>query len=145
MSRRRIPTTSPTQHSAVVGWDPPLNTFFAIVETHPGLGVPSEDRIVLWLGDREPISTPKALAEGLKPYATIDEITLVRLAADRAINDGMAANSTADHLAGLAISAKGTLSEAYEHLMAQTPAPRTPPHPTLAAFSERLREALKGA
>lgn len=142
MSRRHIPTRHPDMHVAVVGWDPPLNTFFGIVEFLPPFDDNDEDGIILWLGgDGTTIANPKDLAKGLELYAELDELTLLRLAADRWINDGMSPNNIADGHAAQALTALG-FDAAYDGLMGRTPAPRLV-HPTLTQLRAEITAALK--
>jgi hypothetical protein len=68
------------EHTIVLGWDPPLSTYFAQVwKGEPGSpeNIPSdhpdyEPEPLLWIGvTREEIPTVETLAKCLKPYATI--------------------------------------------------------------------------
>jgi len=143
MSRRPIPARHPDQHLVVAGWDPPLNTFFAVVQLRAHLRDPDdeEDGVILSLGDDgTTIDTPKDLAERIKAYAELDEMTLLRLAADRVINDGRTPNYIADGRAAQAFTALG-FETAYEGLMSQQPAPRHQ-HPRIAEFVANLRASL---
>lgn len=132
-------------HSVVVGWDPPLNTYFAVVELKAHFREPhddDEDGLILCLGGGgNTIDTPKALSDGLRHYAELDEMTLLRLAADRWINDGMSPNDIADGHAAQAFTALG-FSAAYEGLLGRKPTPRHT-NETLAQLRAEIVAALK--
>lgn len=101
MSRRNIIGKDPA-HDIVVGWDPPLVTFFVIVTAQSAMpGGEDDDDVILWLGTepKDGLNTVEDLARVTEPYAVIDDATRVQLAADRAINDGQGPNEVADRLA----------------------------------------------
>ena len=69
MSRHLIAALQP-QYTCVVGYDPPLGTFFAQVwdQTLPA----TEEQVVLWVGTTlHEIPTVQALATDLRKYAVI--------------------------------------------------------------------------
>ncbi len=81
MSRYHIIPRQPGL-TCVVGWDPPLGTFFAQVRTHPGAGIPPRE--VLWVGtDIAELGTLEALMQTLAPYATLPEDVRRSLEADQ--------------------------------------------------------------
>jgi hypothetical protein len=86
MSRYEIPARNP-QHIIAVGWDNPLNTFFAQV-SRPVENEDGEDPIILWLGASRPreIVSVEDLAQHLEPYAALSPEMLDQLRADRAAN-----------------------------------------------------------
>ena len=81
MSRYTIAALHP-QHTCVVGYDPPLGTFFAQVwdQTIPA----AEEQMVLWVGTAlEEIPTVHALATALSVYALIPPDVWQRLERER--------------------------------------------------------------
>lgn len=81
MSRYTTPTLQPGQ-TCVVGWDPPLGTFFAQVHACPAARRPP--RLLLWVGtDIEDIRTVQELAQALAPYANLPANLQRQLEADR--------------------------------------------------------------
>ena len=79
MSRFAIPGKHP-ELSVAVGWDEPLQTFFAQVE-RPGS---DSDALVLWLGTRYHEHTrPETMAAALSPYADLEPLIVERLNVDR--------------------------------------------------------------
>jgi hypothetical protein len=81
MSRYTIAALHP-QHTCVVGYDPPLGTFFAQVwdQTIPA----AEEQLVLWVGTAlEEIPTVHALATALSAYAVIPPDVWRRLESER--------------------------------------------------------------
>lgn len=82
MSRYRIPTQDPHQR-CVVGYDPPLGTFFAQIED---VTIPIEDerRLVLWVGAAvHEIVTVAALADALQGAAILPTEVQAQLAHDQ--------------------------------------------------------------
>src|SRR5438105_4387074 len=80
------------EHTIVLGWNPPLSTYFAQVwKGEPGSSenIPSdhldyEPEPLFWIGvTREEIPTVETLAECLKPYATIPAELTATLRAER--------------------------------------------------------------
>jgi hypothetical protein len=51
MSRHAIPALDP-RHKVIVGWDHPLQTYFAQVIDRAAEGAGSDDKMVLWKGTR---------------------------------------------------------------------------------------------
>lgn len=93
MSRRKIQALD--AHTAmnltvIVGWDNPLQTFFATVEK-PSTDDPDEedeDLILFNIGMRpHQVATPQALADYLKEWATITPDILEKLALDKSSSD----------------------------------------------------------
>lgn len=83
MSRHTIPGINP-DHDVVVGWDPPLQTYFAIV-IDPTKDEEDEAYNPLWLGaDRyEEIDRVYDLVEKVKPYANVPPEVRRQLVIDR--------------------------------------------------------------
>lgn len=80
MSRYPIPARQP-DHTCIVGYDPPLGTFFAHVSALTG--VQCRPRLILWVGtDVRAIATVPALAQALHDYAAIPAAIQRQLAAD---------------------------------------------------------------
>ncbi len=81
MSRHEL-TPKQDGFVVVVGWDSPLQTFFAQVLQEQG---DDDDSILLWLGTatRE-CPTPDSLVAPLQPYAELGADMLARLRADLA-------------------------------------------------------------
>mgnify|MGYP000567763958 CR=1 FL=1 len=81
MSRHVIDGKDPDL-TVTVGWDNPLQTYYAQVER----GESDSDDLVLWAGTRNyEYRTPEALAEPLAPYADLTPATLQQLQQDRVI------------------------------------------------------------
>ena len=81
MSRHTIAALHP-QHTCVVGYDPPLGTFFAQLwnQTLPA----AEEQVVLWVGTAlEEIPTVQALATTLDAHAVIPPDVWQRLESER--------------------------------------------------------------
>lgn len=74
---------------AVIGWDRPLQSFFAQVFT-PTEDEPDEGEATIWLGTEpgEP-PTPEAAIRVVEAYADIPETLAASLAADRHATIGM--------------------------------------------------------
>jgi hypothetical protein len=88
MSRHILTAKDPALR-VVVGWDPPLATFFLQVEDLRKEDDEDEDPMVAWLGfEPDEIPTVEALAEKLAPWAEIPMETRLRLAAERLVNNG---------------------------------------------------------
>lgn len=86
MSRHHLKPKN-LDHDVVVGWDPPLATFFALVQD---LRAPEDDDpSVHWAGwNTGELPTVERLAESVAPYAEIPMEMRLRLAADRIANTG---------------------------------------------------------
>ncbi len=89
MSRYDIPTRDPGL-SAVVGWDNPLQSYFAQV-LRPETADDDDDNVVLWVGaaPRE-VVTVENLARYLAPFADLAPQVAEQLCADRAAKLGQA-------------------------------------------------------
>lgn len=69
--------------SIAIGWDAPLNTYFAMV-LREGDDVDDEHRDLLWIGTRYgEIAHPDAAIEALRPYAMIRDDLAAEITADR--------------------------------------------------------------
>lgn len=84
MSRRPIDTPDDAAWDIVVGWDPPLQTYYGQVMP---LGDISDDDLLLWVG-RSPgeLLTVPALDAALGAWATIDAELWNELERDRETN-----------------------------------------------------------
>ncbi|GAB0119878.1 hypothetical protein [Acidisoma sp. 7E03] len=84
MSRHVIPARDPSL-SIVVGWDNPLQSFFAQVERAEDPEEDDDDPILLWVGaaPREVI-TVEDLARHMAPYAGLPADVAEQLRRDRA-------------------------------------------------------------
>jgi len=73
------------QYDVTVGWDPPMETFFAQVEDLILARQGNDDAILVWVGTsfRE-ILRPEDLAVHVARYATLTDEDLAILRADRA-------------------------------------------------------------
>ncbi|HEX3984483.1 MAG TPA: hypothetical protein VHX12_12370 [Acidisoma sp.] len=89
MSRYDIPTRDPGL-SAVVGWDNPLQSYFAQV-LRPETADDGDDNVILWVGaaPREVI-TVEDLARHLAPFVDLAPQVAEQLRADRAAKLGQA-------------------------------------------------------
>jgi hypothetical protein len=89
MSRYDLPTRNPGL-SAAVGWDNPLQSFFAQV-LRPETADEDDDNMLLWIGaaPREVI-TVEDLARHLAPFADLAPEMAEQLRADRAAKLGQA-------------------------------------------------------
>ncbi len=82
MSRHDLVPLNPS-HEVVVGWDPPMGTFFAQVFDTAG---DEEDGTyeVLWLGtDFHEVLNPAAVIAAVTPFATVPDGLLEQLAHNR--------------------------------------------------------------
>jgi hypothetical protein len=83
MSRHVIPALFPNV-TVVIGWDNPLNTFFAQV-TREQDDDDSHDPVVLWLGSRPgEVIAARDLVAPLMPYAVLSPEDIGQLDDDRA-------------------------------------------------------------
>ena len=89
MSRYDLPTRNPGL-SAAVGWDNPLQSYFAQV-SRPEQSEDDDDNVLLWVGaaPREVI-TVEDLARHLAPFADLAPEMAEQLRADRAAKLGQA-------------------------------------------------------
>jgi hypothetical protein len=82
MSRHTIASFS-ARFIVTVGWDRPLNSYFAQVEDVEA--AEGDDQMVVWVGASfSEVSTPDALQVDICRYATLPEAMLATLRADRA-------------------------------------------------------------
>jgi hypothetical protein len=82
MSRYQIPTLS-AHHTCVVGYDPPLGTFFAQIED---ITIPADDErhIVLWVGTEvQELATVAALIDALHGIVSLPAQIQAQLAHDQ--------------------------------------------------------------
>lgn len=71
MSRHEIPARNPT-HKIIVGWDPPLQTFFMQVIDRLSEEAGEDDKFVNWLGtDLREIYEVDQLRQRLQRYADL--------------------------------------------------------------------------
>jgi hypothetical protein len=83
MSRYSIPAYE-TRYHVVVGWDPPLETFFGQVFV-PAATADDDDACVLWVGGAlRALPTVAVLQACLRGYATIPPDVVVQLQQDGA-------------------------------------------------------------
>lgn len=93
MSRRRIQALdehAATNVSVIVGWDNPLQTFFATVEkpATDDSDEEDEDLTLFEIGMRpRQVATPQDLANHLKKWATITPDILEKLALDKSTSE----------------------------------------------------------
>jgi hypothetical protein len=84
MSRHRLPTKTP-RYEVVVGWDPPMQTYFAQVFDAEGEEL---DQPFIWLG-ADGWSVPwSEIAGALAPYASVSRELIAVLLEDRKLNRG---------------------------------------------------------
>jgi len=99
MSRYEVPTRN-EQYAVVVGWDPPLATFFAQVFDHTHGH--EDDDPVFWTGTRRgEVPTVAALSDVLAAYTTLPAPLQEQLGADSRVPREPAAPEMAqllDHL-----------------------------------------------
>jgi hypothetical protein len=88
MSRHTIPAKNP-DHEIDVGWDQPMNTYFAQVLKNVIDQEGDDDVVILWIGgDFDECQSVEALAHRLEPYATLDYEMARTLRMDRAEHPG---------------------------------------------------------
>jgi len=82
MSRHDLAPSNP-RHLVVVGWDPPLQTFFGqVLDTATGDG--EDDIEVVWIGTRfGEILDPMTVIAAVRPFAAIPDGLLQVLQRDR--------------------------------------------------------------
>ena len=86
MSRHTVPSKS-SGSTVVVGWDNPLQSYFAQVirEREVADGDDDYDPVLLWLGtSHHEHLNPDSLVEPLRPYADLDQELLAQLRSNRA-------------------------------------------------------------
>jgi hypothetical protein len=81
VSRHQLPTKNP-RWIVFVGWDPPLQTYFAQVYDAKGK---AEDQPFIWPGAIEPIAW-KSIIDAISPYAEVSMEIAERLVEDRRLN-----------------------------------------------------------
>lgn len=82
MSRHDVPACAPDL-TVVVGWDGPLQSFFA--QVHRRVPCTGQSKVVLWIGTHwEEIPDAARLATLLAPFAEISDRQLIQLRADQA-------------------------------------------------------------
>lgn len=84
MSRHKLPTENP-RYEVVVGWDPPLQTYFAQVFDAEG---EEDDQPFIWLGADGRFVPWSEIAAALAPYASVSRELMAALAEDRKLNRG---------------------------------------------------------
>ena len=95
MSRHEIPARDQSL-SVAVGWDNPLQTFFAQVSrAERGHEDDDEDHMVLWVGtEPREVITVEDLGRHLAPFADLPAEIAEQLRADRAAKLGQAPTAT---------------------------------------------------
>ena len=84
MSRYAIPLDD-RRFEVIVGWDPPLDTFFAQVFDTTVAAEEDDAACELWIGDDlQAITTVAALQDAIQAYATLPPDIVVRLRHDQA-------------------------------------------------------------
>ena len=97
MSRHEIPARDRSL-SVAVGWDNPLQTFFAQV-ARPDAGDDDDDHMILWVGtEPREVITVEDLARHLAPFADLSDEAAAQLRADRAAKLGQAPTATQQEL-----------------------------------------------
>lgn len=90
MSRHEFTSqqTDGTSYECTVGWDRPLNTFFAqVFEFAPGES--TSEKILLWLGTSySEIQDANAVTTAIQPYCTVPPELALRLEQDRMVSSG---------------------------------------------------------
>lgn len=86
MSRHAIPGKNPA-HDVVVGWDPPLQTYFCII-LDPSKDEDDGGYTVLWVGADRPreVVTAVELQDKVRGFAIIPQDVFAQLMADRRDN-----------------------------------------------------------
>lgn len=82
MSRRTIEAHEPGRYEVAVGWDEPMQTFFAQVHD---MHVPDhEEDLVFWIGYQNgQVPEPEMLADALENYADVPEGVVEALREDK--------------------------------------------------------------
>lgn len=69
--------------SVAIGWDAPLNSYFAIVQWEDD-DVGDTDRILLWIGTRYgEILEPDTVIDAIRPFAAVRDDLVATLCGDR--------------------------------------------------------------
>ena len=84
MSRHQLPAKS-LRYEVVVGWDPPLQTYFAQVYDTEGK---QDEQPFIWLGADGIAVTWKTIALTISPYASTTPEILAALIEDKKLNRG---------------------------------------------------------
>ena len=94
MSQHRLQPLSPDSPTKiVVGWDPPLRTFFAQVFS----GDDGSD-LILWTGTSfDEIPDPREVVDQVRPYAQVSD-NLISMLADDAAREGVRHNRALEDL-----------------------------------------------
>jgi hypothetical protein len=83
MSRHEIPARDPA-HKVIVGWDPPLQTFFAQVIDRNKEAAGKDDKFVLWIGcGLREITEIETLAKKIARYAVLTRDMVATLYGDK--------------------------------------------------------------
>lgn len=101
MSRHEIPARDRGLF-VVVGWDNPLQSYFAQVARPEGPdNDEDDDPMLLWVGtEPREVVTVEDLARHLAPFADLSDETAAQLRADRAAKLGQAPTATQQELLG---------------------------------------------
>lgn len=82
MSRYNVPVKD-SSHIGFIGYDPPLQTYFATIELLDELVEPEADPVILWVGAESRIHTVEELIAAIEEYAQIPPALQDRLRADK--------------------------------------------------------------
>ena len=101
MSRHEIPARDRSL-SIVVGWDNPLQTFFAqVAQPKAPDDDEDDDPMLLWVGtEPREVVTVEDLARHLAPFADLSDETASQLRADRAAKLGQPPTATQQEMLG---------------------------------------------
>ena len=83
MSRHQLPTKSP-RFKVFVGWDPPLQSYFAQVYDTKG----EENQPFIWLGADLKRVMWMDIIQAISPYAAVTQEIAERLVEDKRLNRG---------------------------------------------------------
>jgi len=82
MSRHELASLNPA-HEVAIGWDPPMETYFAQVFDTAG-DEENDTYEVLWIGNRfQEVLNPAAVIAAVAPFASVPDGLLDQLARDR--------------------------------------------------------------
>jgi hypothetical protein len=77
-------TARTARHKVIVGWDPPMQTYFGQVIDRRKEETDPDNKIVLWVGTSlRQLSEVEQLARRLAPFAGLSEDERARLASDK--------------------------------------------------------------